>query len=188
MPRRAHHRPHSGHAGFSLVELLIATAVLGVVVGIALPSWRWAVGASHAASTQSSLYDTLTSNLRLSTVYAENVVLCASHDGHSCSGSTQWEGGWISFLDRDKDRAPGAGEPIVGRQPALGFDDVRLLSTSGRTRIVFQPHGGVNAGSNVTFTLCDARGPARASAVIIANSGRMRLGTPSAAAAAACPR
>ncbi len=176
------------HGGFSLVELLLGTAVLGVIVSIALPSWRWAVGASHAASTQSALYATLTSNLRLSTVHMHDVVLCASSNGQTCNGSLQWQDGWISFLDHDKDRAPGAGEPIVGRQEALGFDDVRLLSTAGRTRIVFQPHGGVNAGSNVTFTLCDARGPARASAVIIANSGRMRLGTPSPAAAAACPR
>jgi type IV fimbrial biogenesis protein FimT len=165
--------------------LLLATAVLGVLVGIALPAWRHAIGASHAASTQAALYDTLTHNLRLSTVHMQNIVLCASVDARNCNGSTHWESGWISFMDRDKDRALGPGEPIVGVQPTLGFDDVRLRSTSGRTRIVFQPHGGVNAGSNVTFTLCDARGPARASAVIIANSGRMRIGTPSASAAAA---
>lgn len=179
---------HRTEPGFSLVELLSATALLGVVIAIALPAWRHAIGAAHAASTQATLYDTLTRNLRLSTVHMKNIVLCASNDANDCNGSTHWESGWISFIDHDRDRVRGPGDLIVGAQPALGFEDVRLLSTSGRTRIVFQPHGGVNAGSNVTFTLCDARGPSRASAVIIANSGRMRIGTPSASAAAACPR
>jgi type IV fimbrial biogenesis protein FimT len=50
---------------------------------------------------------------------------------------------------------------------------------------VFQPNGG-NAGSNATFTLCDGRGAARASTVVLANDGRLRRGRPTPAAARAC--
>jgi len=50
---------------------------------------------------------------------------------------------------------------------------------------VFQPNGG-NAGSNITFTLCDGRGAAQATTLVLANDGRMRAGTPTPAAAAAC--
>jgi type IV fimbrial biogenesis protein FimT len=58
-----------------------------------------------------------------------------------------------------------------------------MRSTEGRKRIVFQAHGG-NAGSNVTFTLCDGRGPAKAQTLVLNNQGRMRYGTPSAEAIA----
>jgi type IV fimbrial biogenesis protein FimT len=62
---------------------------------------------------------------------------------------------------------------------------VHLRSTAGRTRLVYQPNGG-NAGSKVTFTLCDGRGAARAATLVLANDGRLRGGTPTASAAQAC--
>ena len=62
---------------------------------------------------------------------------------------------------------------------------MHLRTTVGRTRLVFQPNGG-NAGSNVTFTLCDGRGAAQATTLVLANDGRLRSGTPSTAAAQAC--
>jgi type IV fimbrial biogenesis protein FimT len=55
-----------------------------------------------------------------------------------------------------------------------------LHSTIGRTRIVFQGNGG-NAGSNVTFTLCDGRGVTHARALILNNLGRLREASASAA-------
>ena len=59
---------------------------------------------------------------------------------------------------------------------------MHLRSTAGRTRLVFQPNGG-NAGSNVTFTLCDGRGAATATTLVLANDGRLRAGTPTPDAA-----
>ena len=50
---------------------------------------------------------------------------------------------------------------------------------------MFQPNGG-NAGSNVTFTLCDSRGIEKATTLVLANDGRLRQGKPSADAAQAC--
>ncbi len=66
--------------------------------------------------------------------------------------------------------------------PAL---PTRLRHAARRPRLVFQPNGG-NAGSNVTFTLCDRRGAAKATTLVLANDGLLRAGTPSAAAAEAC--
>ena len=51
--------------------------------------------------------------------------------------------------------------------------------------LVYQPSGG-NAGSNVTFTLCDGRGAVRATTLVLANDGRLRAGKPTEAAALAC--
>jgi type IV fimbrial biogenesis protein FimT len=73
---------------------------------------------------------------------------------------------------------------VLRRIAALG-GRVHLRSTTGRTRLVFQPNGG-NAGSNVTFTLCDGRGPAKAVTLVLANSGRLRTGQPTEAAALGC--
>ena len=77
-------------------------------------------------------------------------------------------------------------EGLLRHQAALD-GGVHLRSTRGRTRLVFQPNGG-NAGSNVTFTLCDRRGRDRAVTLVLANNGRLRDGRPSRTAAEACVR
>lgn len=77
------------------------------------------------------------------------------------------------------------GDPVVLRQEALP-PKVRLVSTLGRTRIHFQPNGNTT-GSNVTFTFCDGRGPAKAIAYAMGNNGYLHKITPEKAnVAAAC--
>jgi type IV fimbrial biogenesis protein FimT len=173
-------------AGFTLIETVIALAVLGICLGIAVPIYLGAAAATHAGAAKSALGITLLSAMAQSTVTGNEFVVCASTDGSACSGSTDWSTGWIAFVDLDADRGRGAGEALLRRDPALP-SDVRLHSTAGRTRIVFQPHGGAAAGSNVTFTLCDRRGPAKAATLVLANSGRLRQDAPMPGAALACP-
>ena len=110
-------------------------------------------------------------------------MLCPSADGQACAEGPDWSRGWIVFMDRNADRERHPAETLLLAEGPLP-GKVRLRSTAGRTRIVFQGNGG-NAGSNVTFTLCDGRGEAHAETVVLNNRGRLRYGTPTAAAAAA---
>lgn len=171
--------------GFSLVGLVAALAVLGILFGIAVPAYRGAIAAAHAGAAKSALGATLLSAMTHSSVAVVDVVVCASPGGSTCSGSTDWSAGWIAFADLDTDRAKGANEPLLRRQSGLPTG-IHLRSTSGRRRIVLQPHGGAAAGSNVTFTLCDRRGVAKASTLVLANSGRLRQDKASVQAALAC--
>jgi type IV fimbrial biogenesis protein FimT len=172
--------------GITLIELLIALAVVGVLFGIALPSYGAFTEGARASSAKSALLSSLTRSVSRAAVTGQHVVLCPSLDGNSCTGEPDWSGGWIAFLDSNNNRSHDAGESLILHEPALP-GRVRLRSTVGRTRIVVQPNGG-NAGSNVTFTLCDGRGPARAETLVLNNVGRLRSGTPTdAAIAATCP-
>ena len=96
----------------------------------------------------------------------------------------EWTRGWIAFADLDGDRVPDGNETMLRREPALD-GTTRLRSTRGRTRLVFQPFGGT-PGSNVTFTLCDDRGPEKATTIVMANTTRLRQAKPSARAAREC--
>jgi len=173
--------------GLTLIELLIVIAVIGVLLGIALPSYNGYMEAARSSAAKSSLLASLTTTASRAALASSHAVLCASEDGRACSGKLNWSRGWIGFLDHNGNRARDPDElQFVTEGPLDG--DVRLHSTKGRTRIVFQPNGG-NAGSNVTFTLCDGRGEARAQTLVINNAGGMRYGTPSAkAVAGACAK
>jgi type IV fimbrial biogenesis protein FimT len=172
--------------GFTLIELLIVIAVIGVLFGIALPSYNSFMEASRAGAAKTALLNSLVRSVNRATVTGRHVVLCPSTDGENCTGAPDWSGGWIAFVDRNGNRSRDADEAVLLHEgPPAG--KVRLRSTVGRTRIVIQPNGG-NAGSNVTFTLCDGRGPARAETFVMSNAGRFRYGTPSEKAIAdTCP-
>ena len=169
--------------GFTLIEALIALAVTGFLLAVAVPAWSGALEAAHATSARAVLLDSLTRSISHAALTGSEVVLCPG-DASGCRTSIDWSRGWIAYADIDGDRRRDANETLLYSQPAL-TGRVHLRSTLGRTRLVFQPNGG-NAGSNVTFTLCDGRGAARAATLVLANDGRLRGGTPTALAARAC--
>ena len=173
---------HALH-GFTLIEALIAMAVVVVLLGVAVPAWSGAREAAHSLAAQAAMAESLLEAVAHAGLTGSEVVLCPG-GASGCRASIDWSRGWIAFADLDGDRIRDARETVVGLQEPLG-GRAHLRSTSGRTRLVFRPSGG-NAGSNVTFTLCDGRGPERAITLVLANDGRLRAGTPTQAAARAC--
>ena len=171
--------------GFTLIEALVALAVAAVLFGTAIPAWQGAAEAAHAGAAQAALLESLTRAISHAALTGSEVVLCPG-DAAGCRDSYDWSSGWVAWADVDGNRARNANETLLQLQPALARK-VHLRSTTGRRRLVFQPNGG-NAGSNVTFTLCDGRGPAKAQALVLANDGRLRAGKPTEAAALACGR
>jgi len=171
------------HAGFTLLDLLLALLVIGLVFGLAVPAWTNAVSRVRAAAARTAITTTLFNALRNATVIGREVVVCPA-SGDQCTGGNDWSRGWIAFVDADGDRLHGANETVIDRAAALPRG-VRLTGSSGRPRLVYQPYGS-NAGSNITFTLCDKRGPDDALALILSNGGRLRADRPTRAAAAAC--
>ncbi len=158
-------------SGLSLIELLTAVGVVAIVFGLATATYEGVVGATHAGAARGALQDALIASAEAAISWSMKVDVCPSRDGARCDDSYHWEDGWIAFVDVDGDGAFGPGDRRVARQEALGAH-VALISTTGRRRLVFQPYGA-NAGSNVTFTLCDIRGAKRAVAVVANNSGRI---------------
>jgi len=169
--------------GFTLIEAVIVLAVGSILIGVAVPAWSGAVQSAHATSAKADLVGTLTRSISHAASAGAEVVLCpGNRDG--CRITADWSKGWIAYADINGDRQHNTNETLLQEEPPLPAH-VHLRTTSGRTRLVFQPNGG-NAGSNVTFTLCDGRGPAKATSLVLANDGRLRAGTPDPAAALAC--
>lgn len=171
------------HAGFTLIEALLALGVLSILAALALPAAGNAIAAANASEARAALLENVTLAVGRSAVYGTHVVACPG-SANGCRDSIDWSDGWIVFADTNADRALQPGERILREQAPLA-DGVHLRSTAGRTRLVFQANGG-NAGSNVTFTLCDKRGTAYATTLVLANDGRLRASQPSEAAATMC--
>lgn len=172
-------------AGFTLMEAMIVLAVASLLLCIAVPACASLLARSRAAATRAALLSSMTQAIRHAAVAGTEVVLCPAK-GRDCRNSWDWSGGWIAYADIDGDRRHDAGETLLHAEPALGTG-VRLLTSKGRRRLVFQPNGG-NAGSNVTFTLCDGRGAASAVTLVLSNQGLLRSTPADTARAELCRR
>jgi len=163
--------PNDRQAGVTLIELVCAVAIVATVAAFASRMATGAINASRSSNAVSNLFAALTRARSFAATAGVDVVLCPSVDGTACAAGYHWEGGWIAFTATHAGSDRTSDEPILLRQPALP-PKVHLITSSGRTRVRFQPSGG-NAGSNVTFTFCDGRGPGAASAYAMANNGAL---------------
>lgn len=163
--------------GFTLIELMISLAVSGILMGVAIPASLSAIHATRASEAHTALLGSLMTASSKAALHGARTTLCPSHDGQTCLTGFDWSMGWIGFIDQNASREREPNESIIFSQTAL--QDTRLISSSGRTRIVFQGNGG-NAGSNATFTLCDQRGITKAKTLVVSNTGNLRNGVPNA--------
>lgn len=170
--------------GFTLVEALVAVAVAAILLAIAVPACSHAMAAANSGSVRADLAVTVLDAVRHSAITGSEVVVCPVSAPGQCSRSANWDQGWMAFADINGNRVPDANETRLAGHTTLPRQ-VHLRSTAGRTRLVFQPNGG-NAGSNVTFTLCDSRGPKSATTLVLSNEGNLRSGQPTTSAAWDC--
>ena len=170
--------------GFTLIVLMIAVAIAGVLLGIALPAYSSAKAAAQTQTLRDALLGALLESRNAAALYERDTVLCPSRDGLTCADSFEWQHGFVAAIDLNgNDTVDDADRRLLFRGETR---DVRLLTSGGRKRIQFQPNG-TNAGSNATFTFCDRRGPTRATSLVMNNRGDLREARPSATAvAAAC--
>lgn len=175
----------NSNRGFTLIEMLICIAIIAILCGIAAPAFGKLIGKTHAQTARSQLAAAF-NEARLAAISREtHVVLCPSEDQRKCSNTTQWQHGWIVFLDANHNREADAGETALSVGQTLG-GGVAVVASSGRPRIDYQPDGSAR-GTNATLTICDrASGATQARTLVVSQSGRVRYGSATAENAAAC--
>lgn len=168
--------PTTGTPGYTLIELLATIAIISILVGSSLPSLSHLFESDTLASSINSLTGALARTRSESIKRNQQVVLCKSQDGESCSTQSRWEQGWIIFSDLDQDRDRDANEPVIQVQTHLSQLiqlDYRAFGSSNY--IVYRPEGFTR--TNGTFTFCVRNNPETARALILMKTGRVRLST-----------
>ncbi|MBS0432162.1 MAG: GspH/FimT family pseudopilin [Proteobacteria bacterium] len=156
--------------GITLIESMMGLAVAAVLAAIGAPALGSMLARSHQQSSEDALQESLMHARELAITRAEQVVVCPSRDGRSCTTDDLWQIGWVIGVDRDRNREPDAALARFDAMPA----NMRVVSSQGRPRVVFQPDGSAG-GSNVQLTICHPLDASEGRAVIVANSGRVRV-------------
>ena len=162
--------------GFTLIELMIAVGLTGLLLSMAVPALDIFVSNARQTGAINDFVSTIHQARSTAVTTNTRVTICPSASGNDCE-SVGWNAGWIMFSDPDSNRRVGNDETVLSAIGAV--DGLTIQSSQFGTFVMYRPNGRVmNAslnGSSGAFTVCDDRGASRAKVMIIDLSGRPRL-------------
>jgi type IV fimbrial biogenesis protein FimT len=160
-----------GSRGITLIELCFALAVVAILAGLAVPGMRAALREAAVRSATLELLTGLQQTRTGSIAQSRPGVFCLSDAEGRCLAGTGTALAWAAFLEGRGGTTALAGGPLPR--------GLELRAT--RARLSFWPDS--LAATPSTLTICDRAGFARPRALVISQSGRVRLAD---AAASAC--
>lgn len=155
--------------GFTLIELMVTIAVLGILLSIGIPSYQNMVLNSRITAQANQVITALNYARSEAVKRAAPATVCSTNGGAACAGSTNWSTGWLVFADANGNGVVNAGETVLRVWPALNTGNT--LNTGKDLRVTFAA-SGFATGFNDTFRLCDKRGTAEARSIVINSMGR----------------
>jgi type IV fimbrial biogenesis protein FimT len=172
----------NGHAnsmrrGFSLIELMMALVIFGVLLAIAPAAYRDWIASQQLANHAHFFADTLDIARSEAIKHGYRVNVCKSIDRRQCTTRGGWESGWIMYVDENHDGDIDSDEQVLRREGAAG-DGITVqanhpvanyvsYTSLGHARLLT---GALQMG---TFVVCKPGQDALK--VVLANSGRARI-------------
>jgi len=167
--------------GFTLIELMIAVGLTGLLLSMAVPALDIFVSNARQTGAINDFVSSIHQARSTAVTTNTRVTICPSSGGTNCE-AVGWNEGWIVFSDRDSDRNVDNDEAIVASSE--GANGLTIQSGEFPTFIMYRPNGrvwnGSLNGSSGSFTVCDRRGAKHAKVMVIDLSGRPRLSETSA--------
>lgn len=127
-------------AGVTLIELLVTITIAGILLAIATPSYTNITNSSRIAAEINGLVGDLQFARSEAIKEGQAITVCASADSTSCSGSTNWNTGWIVFYDADGDGNFDNGEVALRIQKTFNSTDT-FQATNSVAAINFNREG-----------------------------------------------
>ncbi len=151
--------------GFTLVELMVAMAIIGISLTVAIPSFIETMNDQKLTTQTNDLVASL--NLARSTAIKRRQTVTVRNQ----SG---WKYGWDIFVDINNDHINNGDDILIKSYPALESGSVDITGSTGFTGYIsYQPNG--RAHRNGHFSFCPSNTTEGGSRkVIIANTGRIR--------------
>jgi type IV fimbrial biogenesis protein FimT len=185
-------------AGFNLTELMIVVAIVAVLLGIGVPSFRYITNSYRMSSEVNGLMGDLMFARAEAIKEGSTITACTSKDGATCdAGSTTWQEGWIVFQDVNQSQAvDNVNDHVLHIQQKFNGTDT-FTTDNGISAVTFNREGftttatGAPAGfPNATWSLKDSTAnPGWTRCLFVTTIGLMTTETPTTLAPASpgCP-
>lgn len=157
--------------GFTLIELIVSITILAILLGIGVPSFTNVIRSNQITAQTNALVSSLTFARSEATKRSARISICGNNAG-TCSGNTNWSGGWLVITDQDGDGAIDAGTDTLlqaSNTPPSG-----IVITVGNTALTYSANGESTAQTvfSIKKNGCGTKGQRN---ITVELSGRIHL-------------
>lgn len=171
--------------GFTIVEMGVVVAIIGILTALAVPALRDFIGARATEAYAEELVYTMRQARSEAIKRGLEVSVCAGSDVDkstaACSGSNTWAAGGVGFVDYDRNGSLGGNDMKVRIYAApAGVKSVTTTVTSltmARTGILLLINGATVAdGTSASFVIKPQSGSDRTARTVCVNKqGRVSV-------------
>lgn len=164
--------------GFTLVELLVVLAMMGILLTIAVPGYAFLLHSSRLATVTNDLVSALQLARSEAIKRGMRITVCKTSNAMEstpvCDSTADWQQGWLVFADGGTKGVIDTDDTLLrvhDRLPAAA-----VITTSNYSSYISYLSSGRSQGSNGlangTIRVCVASNQRE---IIINNTGRVRL-------------
>jgi len=171
-------------AGFTLVELLVAVAIFGILMSVAAPGVQTFFERAKLSTQSNTLLSAINYGRSEAIKGGDTVSICARKPDDTCAVDGNWGRGWIIFFDSEVSGTKGiidAGEAVARISKSSGNQVdikasaiIRPNAMASVSSLSFNARGLADWTVG-TFVLCDSRGSNSAHALIVNGAGSVRV-------------
>lgn len=165
------HKSYAKIHAFTIIELMVGVAVLGILTAIAMPSLNQLLVSMRVDNEISQIHRLVLSARNSAVSMGFNVTICPLDGDNNCTADS-WDDELSVFIDLDNDNIyePADDEALLKVKSAITANDT--LTYAGFSRITFAPTGTLAAALNSTFLYCPQDFDDLGRAVVLSASGR----------------
>jgi type IV fimbrial biogenesis protein FimT len=146
--------------GFTIVELMLVAAIVAILLSVGVPSYKYITTSYRMSSEVNGLLGDLMYAREEAIKEGQSVTACVSTNGTGCTGTANWQGGWIIFSNPTGAATPAVGTLLRVQAPFTGTTPDTFVANSGISAVTYNREGFATTAAGFPNTIITLHNPA----------------------------